>query len=429
MKKFRNWLIIIVVLVIAITLSVNLYVVKTEVSGQNKSHIPDVNGVRTAIMEYEEVNHKAPTDLAELKPYLKVAHSYVTGIKSASKADIRSLEGIQGQYVIFSTDDYVYRIDYNYGSESPYKVLLIADVIIVVVLIIFLAAGFYLHYNILKPFNEVTDLPYELSKGNLTMPLIDSKNRYFGKYIWGMNLLREQLENNKEKELALIKDKKLVMLSLSHDIKTPLSAIKLYSSAIVKRIYKDEAKIINVGENIGDKVKEIEKYLSEIITASNDDFLNLSVESKDVYSSDILNQVVEYYNPKLELNNITFVKNVNGNVLIKADGDRLVEVIQNIIENAIKYGDGRYIGLSAHREEDEFLIEVENTGCELEEAEEVHIFDSFYRGSNVGSQPGSGLGLYICRKLIHAMEGEIFAEIKEDTYGRKMCVKVALRLA
>ena len=121
--------------------------------------------------------------------------------------------------------------------------------------------------------------------------------------------------------------------------------------------------------------------------------------------------------------------NVNGNVLIKADGDRLVEVIQNIIENAIKYGDGRYIGLSAHREEDEFLIEVENTGCELEEAEEVHIFDSFYRGSNVGSQPGSGLGLYICRKLIHAMEGEIFAEIKEDTYGRKMCVKVALRLA
>ena len=111
------------------------------------------------------------------------------------------------------------------------------------------------------------------------MPLVESKNRYFGKYIWGMNLLREQLENNKEKELALIKDKKLVMLSLSHDIKTPLSAIKLYSSAIVKRIYKDEAKIINVGENIGDKVKEIEKYLSEIITASNDDFLNLSVSS------------------------------------------------------------------------------------------------------------------------------------------------------
>jgi signal transduction histidine kinase len=197
----------------------------------------------------------------------------------------------------------------------------------------------------------------------------------------------------------------------------------------LKRIYKDESKIINVAENIGEKVKEIEKYLSEIISASNDDFMNLSVDCRDIYSSDVWGQVIDYYNPKMELNNITFEKEIKGNTLIKADGDRLVEVLQNIIENAIKYGDGRYIGMSACREEEEYLIAVENTGCELTDAEAVHIFDSFYRGSNVGNQPGSGLGLYICRKLIHAMEGEIFAEIKEDADGRKMCIKIVMRLA
>ena len=429
MKKFRNWVILIATLIIAVAVSANLYILKSGASQKNKAYIADVNGIREAIKVYEKENGTAVADLTDLKDYIKVECSYITGVKSAPKAEIERVEGIQGQYVILTTDDYVYRIDYNYGSDNSYKVLWITDIIILVVIVIFIIAGFYVYYTVLKPFNDLTDLPYELSKGNLTMPLVESKNRYFGKYIWGMNLLREQLENNKEKELALIKDKKLVMLSLSHDIKTPLSAIKLYSSAILKRIYKEESKIINVAENIGEKVREIEKYLSEIISASNDDFMNLSVDCRDIYSSDVLGQVIDYYNPKMELNNITFEKEIKGNTLIKADGDRLVEVLQNIIENAIKYGDGRYIGMSACREEEEYLITVENTGCELTDAEAVHIFDSFYRGSNVGNQPGSGLGLYICRKLIHAMEGEIFAEIKEDADGRKMCIKIVMRLA
>ena len=73
------------------------------------------------------------------------------------------------------------------------------------------------------------------------------------------------------------------------------------------------------------------------------------------------------------------------NFLVKADTERLLEVLQNIIENAIKYGSGKKIGISISKEEDCVLITVENTGEVLPAEELPHLFDSFYRGSNAGS--------------------------------------------
>ncbi len=117
------------------------------------------------------------------------------------------------------------------------------------------------------------------------------------------------------------------------------------------------------------------------------------------------------------------------NCLVWGDLDRLVEVMQNVVENAIKYGDGRKIHISASREEEEYQVLIYNTGCGLAPRELPHIFDSFFRGSNVGKNPGSGLGLYICRQLIHRMEGEITAKIREKDGEFWMEVCIALHLA
>ena len=67
---------------------------------------------------------------------------------------------------------------------------------------------FYIRQNIIKPFSQITNLPYELSKGNLTMPLKENKNRFFGKFLWGLDMLREKLEESKQAELELKKEKK-----------------------------------------------------------------------------------------------------------------------------------------------------------------------------------------------------------------------------
>ena len=101
--------------------------------------------------------------------------------------------------------------------------------------------------------------------------------------------------------------------------------------------------------------------------------------------------------------------------LINGDFDRSIEVIQNIIENAVKYGDGKSISVDFTEEDGCILITVSNSGCTLEDTDLPNIFESFWRGANAEKEKGSGLGLYICRQLMHKMNGEIFAEIKSET--------------
>lgn len=72
------------------------------------------------------------------------------------------------------------------------------------------------------------------------MSVKEDKSRFFGRFIWGVDLLRENMEQQKQRELDLQRDKKMLLLSLSHDIKTPLSAIKLYSKALSKGLYDGE---------------------------------------------------------------------------------------------------------------------------------------------------------------------------------------------
>ena len=106
-----------------------------------------------------------------------------------------------------------------------------------------------------------------------------------------------------------------------------------------------------------------------------------------------------------------------GNCLIKGDIDRSCEVFQNIIENAVKYGDGKRISIDFSEEEGCILISVKNGGCTLSDTELPHIFESFQRGANSKSKDGAGLGLYICRQLMHKMGGDAFAEINGDIFS------------
>ena len=100
-----------------------------------------------------------------------------------------------------------------------------------------------------------------------------------------------------------------------------------------------------------------------------------------------------------------------------------MESLQNLMENAIKYGDGRRISISFDEEEDCKLITIANSGCKLKEEELSSIFDSFYRGSNIAGVKGNGLGLYIVKKLMTKMDGDVFAEKSEDDFRVTLVVR------
>ena len=286
-----------------------------------------------------------------------------------------------------------------------------------------MAVLLYIRQNILKQFTKLNDVPLQLAKGNLSEPLKENKSRFFGRFVWGLDMLRGELEQSKTNELERARKEKTMLLSLSHDIKTPLAAIKLYSKGLSRGLFDTEEKKHEAAENISLKTDEIEGYLTKMIDSLNNDFMSFEVSVGDIYLSSVISRITAYYSDKLAINGTEFSVDEYADCMLSADGDRLEEVLQNIFENAIKYGDGHDISMSFADEEDCRLITVSNSGCTLRDEELDHIFDSFWRGSNTGSRQGSGLGLYICQRLMNEMGGDIFAEIKNG----RMSVTIVCR--
>lgn len=340
---------------------------------------------------------------------------YVTGVYEYGEDFYTS----HSDYVIREINGELYRFDYKADSgEKKSEMILIVNVMLGIMALVILTVLLYVRAKILSPFERLTDVPYELSKGNLTAPVKETKSRFFGRFLWGVDMLRENMEQQKERELKLQRDKKMLLLSLSHDIKTPLSAIKLYAKALSKGLYTEKEKQLEIAENINAKADEIEGYVSQIITASREDFLSLEVRNSEFYLSELITKIKLYYTEKLALIKTEFSVDEYRDCLVNGDLDRSVEVIQNVMENAIKYGDGKSIKINFSEEDGWILVTVKNSGCTLQEDELTHIFESFWRGQNAEGKKGSGLGLYICRQLMHKMNGDIFAEIK----GGDMCI-------
>ncbi|MBQ9934775.1 MAG: HAMP domain-containing histidine kinase [Lachnospiraceae bacterium] len=434
MKKTDRLFIIGIFIFIACVLFLNAIFHHYDFSGNSREHKVALNRVEQAIKAFENTDNRAPDSLEELylvcrmEPYDCLTSLESIQVDNAGTSISSLVEHENEDYYIVATDRYIYKITYIPTSTDNNKALLFLNIVLAIVGVVLLCVYLHLRNNILKPFYEFSNLPYELAKGNMNKPLEESKNKYFGRFIWGMNMLRESIEESKARELLVQRDKKLLLLSLSHDIKTPLNAISLYAKAISKNLYKDEVRKQEVAENINAKVDEIESYISDIVKASSEDFLTFEVNNTEVYIGEVLDFIGEYYRDKTSLNNIDFKLGNYPNCLVQGDKDRIIEVIQNVVENAIKYGDGRRIWIETQKDGEEYIIKISNTGCKLPDNELSHIFDSFFRGTNVEKKNGSGLGLYICRQLVHLMEGEILAELISRDREQIMVIKLIFKL-
>lgn len=396
MKVFNRIFLAVVVAIILLFTVVNMLLAADKTDGGRRYRVEISRLVREM-----EVNGSA--DLSECE--------YVTNIERYGE----NFYSTDSDYVICEMNGELYRFDYHTNSY-PDKTYLtgIVNVALGVLAILFITVMLYIKFAILTPFERLSDIPYELSKGNLTAPVKETKNRFFGKFLWGIDMLRENIEQQKQRELEMRKEKKTLLLSLSHDIKTPLSAIKLYAAALSKNLYPDTEKQRKIAEEINEKADEIEGYVSQIITASREDFLSLEVNRGEFYLSELIEKITGHYREKLALIKTDFIIEEYKNCLLSGDLSRSVEVLQNVMENALKYGDGRRVELSFPEDDECVQIAITNSGCTLGKDDLPHIFESFWRGANAKNIRGSGLGLYICRQLMRRMNGEIFAKIDDD---------------
>lgn len=314
-------------------------------------------------------------EIAETGSYDLENYPYITGVFTADDGGLYTSDE---HYLITKISGTLYRVEYS--TDSNQHGMLIINLVLCAVFLMMVGLLLYIYRHIIAPFDRLNEVPQELARGNLAVLIPEEKSRFFGKFTWGVNFLREKIEDDRKKELSMQRDKKLLLLSLSHDIKTPLSAIKLNAKALARGIYSDEEKRRSAAESINARADEIEQFVSEITKAASEDFMSFEVTQGEVFLSQIIMKIYARYAPQLSISGTEFIVHRYDDCILSCDADRLGECLQNLIENAIKYGDGKRIKIGFDKMDGCELITVTNTGCTLEAKELPQIFGSFFIG-------------------------------------------------
>lgn len=301
--------------------------------------------------------------------------------------------------------------EYTFTDYGNPKIMLVMNIAIAVCMLIVIIYSLWIYRKVIVPFNRLSDYPERLSKGELTEKLPESKNRFFGKYIWSMNMLADKMENDRKTIRRISDEHQKLVTVLVHGIKTPAANIKLLSEAIATGLYDPEGNVNEKDAELAGKIEknadEIERIVSEAVDVANDTIFEYDPEKKSFYRDKIIDFVKEEYSNRLKMGRITFNIESEGNPLINSDFDGVCRILRQIMDNAIKYGDGTGITLKMYKTEEGHFITVSDKGEALPESELPFVFNSMWRGSNSGQVQGSGVGLYEARYIARKLGGDI----------------------
>lgn len=277
---------------------------------------------------------------------------------------------------------------------------------------------YYLRKNITQPFERMKETAHYIAAGNLDVPLQMDKNHTFGAFTESFDILREELKIAREKEYLANESKKELVASLSHDIKTPVTSIKLISEVMIAKNPGEE--VVQKLTSINQKAEQIDALISNMFHATMEELGELKVTCRDE-SSDIIKEIVRNTDYNEKVNFFTEVESC----LISVDKLRLEQVIGNIINNSYKYANTP-IAVTCEIKNNFLIIQIKDFGPGVKEEELPLIFQKYYRSKEetVRKQSGAGLGLYICSYLMEKMGGTIHGMNIRD--GFVMEIMIAL---
>lgn len=213
----------------------------------------------------------------------------------------------------------------------------------------------------------------------------------------------------KEKMLGNLKDEFVYIIS--HKLKQPATAINGYIDTIFSK-YSDSLnpeakKILTLADANSERLS---KLLDDLLDVSRIEQGSLQVKVSDVFIQPIINEVLSSLFFDARNKKISFSQKGDLNMAVKADADRLKEVLTNLIGNSIKYTpEGGKVDIEVKNEGEVARVLVSDNGVGISEEDQKHLFEKFYRIQNekTKSVKGSGLGLFITKQLVEKMGGEI----------------------
>lgn len=235
-------------------------------------------------------------------------------------------------------------------------------------------------------------------------------NRYAG-----MLIVLQDITPALEKERM----QKRFIADASHELKTPISAIKGMVEILNRPEFEDEETAKEFLVQIALEVNRLQGIVEDMLTMSKIHANKLILDLQPVDITAIVDQAVATIRPVLLAKQIAYKGPTKALRTVFADGKQLIQVFDNLLHNAAQYTSNGMITVTIEENEKEYLISIKDTGVGIEEKDLPYIFERFYRSAQdrARSKGGSGLGLAIVKSIITAHQGrvEVFSKVNEGT--------------
>ncbi len=275
----------------------------------------------------------------------------------------------------------------------------------------------YLFFTVLKPFDRLKSFAEGIAGGNLDVPLEYSRTNYFGAFTWAFDSMRSEIKKARSGEKEAIENNKTVIATLSHDIKTPIASIKAYAEGLeanMDNTFEKRQRYVSV---IMSKCDEVSKLTDDLFIHSLSDLNKLKIAPEKTELGEFLERALKEIGA--ERNDIFYEKPKDG-VFVSADGKRLVQITENIVNNARKYAKSD-IYVSVEKKGGAAEMRFRDFGGGIPDEDMPFVFGKFYRGRNCGEEQGSGLGLYIVKYIAEISGGKAFLHNMGDGLEVTVC--------
>lgn len=269
----------------------------------------------------------------------------------------------------------------------------------------------YIYYAIIKPFERMEEYAGEVAKGNLDLKLNYERNNLFGEFTWAFDRMRREIIKARTCEKEAIENNKTVIATLSHDIKTPIASIRAYTEGLQANLASNPLKRQKYIDIIIKKCDEVTALTNDIFLHSLADLGKLKMNLVEVSIKPI---IIEYLNGLLCDKDNVFINDDIPDANLLIDTKRFEQVLENIINNSLKYAKDSKIEIKVEKSLKDYIIIIRDYGKGISDEDIPFIFEKFYRGKNVGKEQGAGLGLYIVKYIMEQFNGNVYINSFKD---------------
>ena len=323
-----------------------------------------------------------------------------------------------------------------------HSVIDIAAAFFMILLTTGIILSLWIYKSILHPLNILRLAAMQIGQGNLGNPIHIASSDEIGQLCRDFEDMRIRLKSLLEERIESEEKTREIMSSISHDLKTPVTAIKGYAEGILDGVADTPEKQQKYLQTIYTKANDITYLIDELSLFSKVERNSLAYNFVSVNLENYFTDCIEDVSLDMESQNmsIDYYNTTDKDTYILADTEQLKRVLHNIIENAVKYNDKPEGHISIRVEDvvrpntapplyrqlkedgtdlvprpipDEFVqIQIEDDGPGIAAKNLPHIFDRFFRAdaSRNSSKRGSGLGLAIVKRIISDHGGKVWAE-------------------